>query len=231
MIRALIKNVLDLDSLSCEERAQLLVICLISLLILILCIPKRKSKRDANAIAAGRLGESEVAQRLNELPKEEYIVFNDLLLPFGKSVAQIDHLVLSRYGIFVIETKNYSGVLYGNESDRYVRYAVGTFKKQIYNPLKQNRTHTLCILKSLGLRESPAIIPILAVADRCHCNIKTNGVVVKFSRLAPTIYRYNKIYFSRRRIERMARTIKKLNITDPRKRKKLQEGYYSSKYQ
>ena len=59
--------------------------------------------------------ESKVAKQLAKLPKDEYIVLNDLMLPTSYGTTQIDHVVLSLYGVYVIETKNYTGTLIGNE--------------------------------------------------------------------------------------------------------------------
>lgn len=44
-----------------------------------------------------------------QLDTEEYIVLHDLLLPYKDGTTQIDHVIISPYGIFVIETKNYTG--------------------------------------------------------------------------------------------------------------------------
>ena len=57
----------------------------------------------------GKYGERRVARKLDWLPAE-YVALNDLLLPTRYGTTQIDHIVVSPYGIFVIETKNYKGV-------------------------------------------------------------------------------------------------------------------------
>ena len=60
----------------------------------------------------GKRGERRVARKLDWLSKE-YITLNDLLLPTRYGTTQIDHVVVSPYGIFVIETKNYKGWILG----------------------------------------------------------------------------------------------------------------------
>lgn len=62
----------------------------------------------------GENGEREVSSYLADLECEEYQVFNDLLLRNGNYTTQIDHIILSRYGVFVIETKNVHGKVYGS---------------------------------------------------------------------------------------------------------------------
>ena len=63
----------------------------------------------------GKRGERRVARKLDWLSKE-YITLNDLLLPTRYGTTQIDHVVVSPYGIFVIETKNYKGWIFGHEN-------------------------------------------------------------------------------------------------------------------
>ena len=62
----------------------------------------------------GRIGEIKVSLRLKALGND-YVVLNDLLISQSEYSSQIDHLVISRFGIFVIETKNYKGWIFGNE--------------------------------------------------------------------------------------------------------------------
>ena len=73
---------------------------------------------------AGEKGEMAVAIRLSNLPKNDYFVINDLLFRRQNGrTSQIDHVVVSRYGIFVIETKNISGYIYGGEySQTWTRF-------------------------------------------------------------------------------------------------------------
>ena len=58
----------------------------------------------------GRLGETKVSLILNSLP-EGYYVFNDIYLRQGDISGQIDHIVISVYGVFVIETKKFRNFL------------------------------------------------------------------------------------------------------------------------
>lgn len=59
-------------------------------------------------MSTGELGESFVAEYLEQLP-DGYYIYNDVVLPTERGTTQIDHVVVSKYGVFVIETKNYRG--------------------------------------------------------------------------------------------------------------------------
>ena len=89
----------------------------------------------------GIVGESIVAKYLYKLPENEYIVFNNIYLKCGDNSIQIDHLIISIYGIFVIETKNYSGWIFGNETQKYWTQIIYKNKTKFINPIKQNNSH------------------------------------------------------------------------------------------
>ena len=66
----------------------------------------------------GKYSEKLVNNKIQELP-EEYVVFNDLLFESNGYSTQIDHIVVSPYGVFVIETKGYKGWILGRENGEY----------------------------------------------------------------------------------------------------------------
>ena len=70
-------------------------------------------------ISSGEYGERRIKKCLSSLPEEEYFVLNDLYLKNGAKTTQIDHIVVSIYGIFVIETKTYKGWIYGDTYKDY----------------------------------------------------------------------------------------------------------------
>lgn len=86
-------------------------------------------------------------------PNKRQYVINDLILENspGKT-SQIDHVVINQNGVFVIETKNYSGRIYGNESQTQWTQVLnyGKVKKRFYSPIKQNDAHIQTIRKLLG---------------------------------------------------------------------------------
>ena len=67
----------------------------------------------------GAIGEKRVAHILKKLPEDRYKVINNLLIRNNGYTTQIDHIVVSVYGIFVIETKTYQGWIYGGENSDY----------------------------------------------------------------------------------------------------------------
>lgn len=90
------------------------------------------------------IGEDRAALELEDLDGAIYELYHDLYLPRpdGEGTAQIDHLVLSPYGIFVVETKNLSGWIFGREREpRWTQVLAGGIKTTFQNPLRQNYSH------------------------------------------------------------------------------------------
>jgi len=72
----------------------------------------------------GFLGEKSVSLILSRLDPTKYKILNDVMLQINGRTTQIDHIVISNYGIFVIETKNYKGWIVGKEFDIYWRQVI-----------------------------------------------------------------------------------------------------------
>jgi len=73
---------------------------------------------------------------------DEYTRFHDVIVPTYNGTTQIDHILLSRFGIFVIETKNINGWIFGNEKSKQWTQSMYGKKFKFQNPLHQNYRHT-----------------------------------------------------------------------------------------
>lgn len=93
----------------------------------------KKEKKLRDNYIKGLSGENIALNHLNTLPKN-YLVFHDVQLPNGKG--NIDHIVVGQTGLFIIETKNYSGK-YLISGNRWYYY-----KDNKYNEIKQNPVHS-----------------------------------------------------------------------------------------
>ena len=96
------------------------------------------------------------------LNKKKYFIFNNVVLLDGEKSVQIDHIIVSKFGIFVIETKNYSGKIYGNEySTNFTQY-LGKQKNSFYSPIKQNSSHINSLRRVVGDFPYTSVIVFLA---------------------------------------------------------------------
>lgn len=102
-------------------------------------------------VIKGKIGEKSVSITLSVLPKDEYIILNDLMLRDGSRTTQIDHIVISVHGIFVIETKNYKGWIFGNSNRDYWTQNIWGNKYSFYNPISQNQSHIRFLKKKFDI--------------------------------------------------------------------------------
>ncbi len=107
----------------------------------------------------GVLGEWSVNRALlRKLNPKEYLVLKDLLLPDGRGgLTQIDHVVLSTFGVFVIETKNWDCWIFGSEKGHeWTLSYPGGAKRRTMNPLNQNALHLRVICETLKVKPEHA---------------------------------------------------------------------------
>ncbi|MGE8537805.1 MAG: nuclease-related domain-containing protein [Acinetobacter sp.] len=108
----------------------------------------------------GKLGEFAVAAHVKLYLKDpQYILLNDLTLPDGAgATTQIDHLLLSPYGIFVIETKNYKGWIFGNERQKIWTQKLYKNSYKFQNPIHQNYKHIKVLEQLLADTVAPDLL-------------------------------------------------------------------------
>lgn len=100
----------------------------------------------------GKSGERTVAKRLRQGLPEEYLILNDVYLPLQDgTTTQIDHIIVSQYGIFVIESKTYSGWIFGDEKSPQWTQSIYGKNSHFQNPLRQNYRHICTLSERLGL--------------------------------------------------------------------------------
>jgi hypothetical protein len=163
----------------------------------------------------GMAGEFWVKRELKKL-SDEYLVINDIMIKtIDGSTHQIDHVVISKYGIFVIETKQYNGYIKGNDYDK--RWLIKNGKKKIYvnNPLHQNYGHVKSLEEILNLPEEN-FISLVCIPSRAILSVKSNNVTRIYDLLDKiTSYKEEVIGNPNELYE----IINNLNITDKNERK------------
>ncbi len=85
------------------------------------------------------------------LPSDIYHSIHNVTLPTLDGTTQIDHVVISRFGIFVIETKHMRGWIFGNERDAQWTQRIFKQTYKFQNPLRQNYKHLKALEATLGV--------------------------------------------------------------------------------
>ena len=138
----------------------ILEICFIALLLVtvkVVALPKCK----------GWVGERLVAGVLRKLDPRQYRVLNDIYLPLPDgTTTQIDHIVVSQFGVFVIETKTYKGWIFGDANSKVWTQSFpsrrrGGNKFTFQNPIRQNYSH-LCAIEGCTGVPKDVMRPVIA---------------------------------------------------------------------
>ena len=179
------------------------------------------------ASAKGRRGERKVANILSQLPSSEYSAINDITIQNKNGTTQIDHVIISVYGIFVIETKNYSGWIMGGEkSDQWIKNMYG-HKYYFYNPIKQNYGHISALSRTLLIPKNN-FVSIVAFPYKADIKVHTSKHVVYFGEIIPTILSYTTKRFSISEMDKMTNQLLSLQ-SDSKEQKKEHVQYVKDK--
>ena len=163
----------------------------------------------------GMAGEFWVKRELKKL-SDEYLVINDIMIKTKDGIThQINHVVISKYGIFVIETKQYNGYIKGNDYDK--RWLIKNGKKKIYvnNPLHQNYGHVKSLEEILNLPKEK-FISLVCIPSRATLSVKSNNVTRIYD-LLDKIASYKEDIIENP--NELYEIINNLNITDKAERK------------
>ena len=99
------------------------------------------------------------------LDKEIYHLIKNVTLPTEDGSTQIDHVIVSRYGVFVVETKNIKGWIFGSPNQKTWTQQIYKHKNKFQNPLHQNYKHTKVLEGLLGLKENQVFSVVVFVGD------------------------------------------------------------------
>jgi restriction system protein len=105
------------------------------------------------------------------LGSKKYRQYHDIFIPASPRPTQIDHIIISEHGIFVIETKTTNGQIYGHNAEPKWTKVFRKKKYIIQNPLHQNYFHTQILAKFLNIEDSKLFSVIVFWGD---CQLQTD---------------------------------------------------------
>lgn len=138
-------------------------------------------------------GEEGVARKLESLQRKnkEYHPFNNVILKTLDGTTQIDHILISPYGVFVIETKSFKGWIFGDaHQKRWTQSLFGPYrssiKYQFQNPIHQNYKHVKAVQDFLGI-DSKSIFNIVVFAGGGEFKTEMPENVMELYNLLPYV--------------------------------------------
>lgn len=96
-----------------------------------------------------------------------YVVLKNVYVPMKGKTTELDLLMLHEKGIFVFESKNYSGWIFGDgDGLNWTQSLPNGQKNRFYNPIRQNRTHIKALAEYLRL-PTEAFTSYIIFSERC----------------------------------------------------------------
>lgn len=121
------------------------------------------------------------------LNKNAYKIIHDVKVFYNGLMSQIDHIIVSKYGVFVIETKNYKSWIFGSENAYEWTQVIFNNKYKLYNPVKQNLGHIKALQANLTDYPNLDYFPIVVFTGSARLKVNSSYPVIKFYRLLKTI--------------------------------------------
>ncbi|MBU0973058.1 MAG: NERD domain-containing protein [Proteobacteria bacterium] len=99
------------------------------------------------------------------LDKKKYHLIKNVTFPTEDGSTQIDQIIVSEYGIFVVETKNMKGWIFGEEHQKVWTQSIFKHKSKFQNPLHQNYKHVKTLERVLNIESDKFFSVIVFVGD------------------------------------------------------------------
>ncbi len=180
----------------------------------------------------GKQGELKTKSLITStLPEEKYYLINDVTFPRTLGTTQIDHILVSPYGVFVIETKNMSGWIFGKEEDRKWTQTFKNKKRYSFNnPLRQVNYHANSVASLINIYRDK-IFPIVVFAGESEFKTDIPDNVKHTYDFISYIRSKQSIILSERDIKRIIKEIDELRLplgieTDIKHIKYVKEIHY-----
>jgi predicted RNA-binding Zn-ribbon protein involved in translation (DUF1610 family) len=146
----------------------------------------------------GYYGEFLTVKALEGISKNEKFLANIYLNKAAKDneLTEIDVIYINEFGVFVLESKNYSGWIFGTDKSKYWTQTLNrNVKNKFYNPVFQNAGHISALKATLDSRFDNIYKSLIVFSERCQLKNVTvqtpNVYVVKRNHIRHTIKKFN----------------------------------------
>ncbi len=137
-----------------------------------------------------------------------YHLLNHITLKHADSTTQIDHILVSCFGVFVIETKNYKGWIFANPKHETWTQVLFKAKFKFQNPIHQNHRHVVAVRELLDFLPQDAIKSVVVFSGDAEfktdlpSNVFTLPMLINYlNSCNEELLSLNRVQFSVGRIE------------------------------
>ena len=159
----------------------------------------------------GKIGESAVTNTLAKIQGNQKII-NDIFINDNGKSRQIDHIFINPKGVFVIETKNFAGSIYGKETSNEWTQYLNNKPYKFKNPIFQNYAHKKIVSQVIG--DEKNVTAIVAFTDKCKLKVIGKRNPVMYVSQLKNFIENQSIALSDSKIEEYYHEIMENRITD-----------------
>lgn len=197
--------------------------------------------KQAEADRQGELGEQKIVDTLKYLDIYGKTLSN-VYVPkvSGGGTTEIDVIYINQYGIYVIESKNYNGSIYGD--DKYDKWVVYYRKSRdgsenkfhFYSPVKQNKTHIKHLSEKLWTIDKKDFHSVVVFTEPFDIKVNSKSDVVMLKDLNSLINKYESgedTVFSRKEVDKIYNLLKPYtDVSDKVKKAHLVQAKRAKRY-
>jgi len=160
----------------------------------------------------GRLEDFPISLFLRNLDKNEYSILKKYNLEYNGNSAVIDYLIISRYGIFVVNSKNISGVIANSKDGKWIQ-KTNRCENLIENPLLEC-DKSIKMLKEMFSSKNIEIIPITVFNATSKIEVDFDNVI-NSPELIRRIKQYENPVIDQKEVENILYTLLHSNNSKP----------------
>ena len=98
----------------------------------------------------------------------DYHLLNHITLRLEEGTTQVDHILVSRFGVFVIEIKDYNGWIFASAKDRNWTQVLYRAKFRFQNPIHQNYRHLCAVRDLLEFLKPDVVHPVVVFTGQAE---------------------------------------------------------------
>ena len=131
----------------------------------------------------------------------DFHLLNHITLKIAGSTTQIDHILVSRFGVFVIETKDYSGWIFANAKNSTWTQVLYRGKFKFQNPIFQNQRHLQAVQELLDFLPANSIKSVVVFVGKAEFKTEIPAGVCSLSSLIEYIRNHSEEVLSLNRVQ------------------------------
>jgi restriction system protein len=145
------------------------------------------------------VGEAMVANAIAAGLQRPHLLLNNVTLPVGEGSTQIDHVLVTDIGIFVIETKHYGGWIFGDVNRSHWTQVIFRKKSKFQNPVRQNYGHVKA-LQALFTLPANAFTSLVVFTGDVEFKTDLGPTVLKLHKLIEYLEAKRAVLFDERQM-------------------------------